>query len=338
MSKEFEAMEEAALKAYQEDLKRLGVDSEPPKAAEPQSKKPVKRTSAPKRGGGQDWVEGVNEDGYTYYYNTATGESQWNKPEGFQERSSSSEGTAAKEKSSGCPWIEAVSPEGFTYYYNTITGESRWEKPDEFTPDASGSSEPTVGLEESPSSESRSSSVADDLPEREEGTTQPEAPKKPQKVKISFRRKSPAEEKSKVLEECYDAEEEEIETQKEEEEEKGVEKEEEEEEEEEEKEKNSSPEIEESQVRKSNKPTPYGVWERIQQEEDPYEQVDLQLPQVEGQNTAASAPEVPPEPKIKFKERTITSLGDDTGEGVAFKKRKTENGKSRNLRQRGNDD
>lgn len=27
MSKEFAAMEEAALKAYQEDLKRLGVDS-----------------------------------------------------------------------------------------------------------------------------------------------------------------------------------------------------------------------------------------------------------------------------------------------------------------------
>lgn len=44
------------------------------------------------------------------------------------------------------------------------------------------------------------------------------------------------------------------------------------------------------------------------------------------------------EPKMVFKEKTVTSLG-VVADGVApvFKKRRTENGKSRNLRQRVDD-
>lgn len=66
------------------------------------------------------------------------------------------------------------------------------------------------------------------------------------------------------------------------------------------------------------------------------EKVDLQLPQVE---SAAQTPaDVPPEPRPRFKERTITSLGAESSAGATFKKRKTENGKSRSLRQRETDE
>lgn len=63
--------------------------------------------------------------------------------------------------------------------------------------------------------------------------------------------------------------------------------------------------------------------------------VDLQLPQVE--ESASTAPtELPPEPKQKFKERVITSLGDQSGP-ASFRKSKTQNGKPRSLRQRDDD-
>lgn len=47
--------------------------------------------------------------------------------------------------------------------------------------------------------------------------------------------------------------------------------------------------------------------------------------------------EVPEDAKVIFKEKIVTSLGDLT-EGIStFRKRKFENGKSRNLRQRTSD-
>lgn len=66
--------------------------------------------------------------------------------------------------------------------------------------------------------------------------------------------------------------------------------------------------------------------------------VDLQLPQVEG-SEAGAPPETPPpeEPKPKFKERVVTSLGGEGGP-AAFRRNRTQNGKSRSLRQRDGDD
>ena len=64
--------------------------------------------------------------------------------------------------------------------------------------------------------------------------------------------------------------------------------------------------------------------------------IDLQLPKVEGGAACAPA-EMPPEPKPKFRERIITSLGDEGGP-AAFRKNKTQNGKSRSLRARDEDD
>lgn len=63
--------------------------------------------------------------------------------------------------------------------------------------------------------------------------------------------------------------------------------------------------------------------------------VDLQLPKVADEESAPK--ELPPEPKPKFKERIITSLGVEGGP-TSFKKSKSQNGKSRSFRQRDNDD
>ncbi|XP_023254078.1 WW domain-binding protein 4-like [Seriola lalandi dorsalis] len=91
-----------------------------------------------------------------------------------------------------------------------------------------------------------------------------------------------------------------------------------------------------TQAKRPKAANPYGAWEQIQEEEDPFANVDLQLPQVEG-STASAPADVPPEPKPKFKERIITSLGDEGGP-ASFRRNKTQNGKSRSLRQRDNDD
>lgn len=63
--------------------------------------------------------------------------------------------------------------------------------------------------------------------------------------------------------------------------------------------------------------------------------VDLQLPQVE-ESPSAAPTELPPEPKHKFKERVITSLGGQSGP-ASFRKSKAHNGKTRSLRQRDDD-
>ncbi|CAG10258.1 unnamed protein product, partial [Tetraodon nigroviridis] len=101
MSKEFAKMEEAAMKAYQEDLKRLereaaGLPPLEPTAAQsqPQVRPTVQPTVRPqpqsnkakqpqqKKGKNQKarqhrpvqvWVEGQTDEGHIYYFNTLTG-------------------------------------------------------------------------------------------------------------------------------------------------------------------------------------------------------------------------------------------------------------------------
>ncbi|XP_038576696.1 WW domain-binding protein 4 [Micropterus salmoides] len=364
-SKEFAAMEEAALKAYQEDLKRMereaagGSDSpaqttQQQHPAKPQVRPQVRtqtKTQAKKQRKkdkaresrnqtqAQVWVEGLTDDGHTYYYNTITGESRWDNPEGFQGDSLALAQLGQTESSSGCPWMEAVSPDGYKYYYNSETGESSWEKPADFTSnEASGSGpsgesenqeEPSTPQPEPLSGEEGSSSGD---PPSQEAEVPEQASQQPTVPKISFRKRkaeaepSESEGEDKVSDDApkEDAEE----TKKEEEvqsttakpEEKKVE------------------EVTQGkiQAKRPKATNPYGVWEQIQEEEDPYAGVDLQLPQVEG-STASAPADLPPEPKPKFRERIITSLGEEGGP-TSFRKNKTQNGKSRSLRQRDDDD
>ncbi|KAK5875221.1 hypothetical protein CesoFtcFv8_027727 [Champsocephalus esox] len=365
MSKDFQKMEEAAMKAYQEDLKRIekesggsGVPVEtttqeetPPVINQarsmvgpqarpkvgpqggsqggpqggyqsgpqggPQSKKQQKKQKANQMPRGQMraqvWVKGQAEDGNAYYYNTITGESRWDNPESFQGVNSA---PAQPERSSGGLWTEAVSPEGHKYYYNSETRESSWEKPAGFT---SGSQDeapqPEAPQPEPPGVEESCSGV----PASQEPGVPEQALQQPQHPQINFRkRKAEAEplEKEGLDKECEDAPKaQQLHLKR----------------------KKEEPPVK-IQIRiRQKSANPYGAWEQIKEEVDPYSKVDLQLPKVEGYTASAPASRPPPEPKTKFKERVITSLGEEGG-STSFRKNKTQNGKSRSIRQREEDD
>ncbi|XP_060724462.1 WW domain-binding protein 4 [Tachysurus vachellii] len=304
MSKEFAAMEEAALKAYEKDMKRLKAETETTVFAHAKAQiSEVGGTAGPDRESeSHDWVQGTSDNGQIYYYNAKTGESQWEKPEGFQGQSVSS----ATDKTKSV-WMEATSPEGYMYYYNTETGESTWEKPSAISP--KGRRPNKTNVEHVSQSES---------PSGKEATSS----KQIHASKISFRKRKDEvsdlaanDEKETTFEELQK---------------------------EEKNEGNGESVVPAKKIKppaKTNKKAnPYGDWEQIQEVEDPYENVDLQLPHKESGGAASMSSDVPPEPKAKFKERTITFLGEESSVGAIFKKRKTDNGKPRSLRQRGKED
>ncbi|XP_077370057.1 WW domain-binding protein 4 [Festucalex cinctus] len=357
MSKQFAAMEEAALKAYQEDLKRMEMESrsgpsvqttvlpqpkapplvlcEPP----PHCKKYQKKTEKQKKAsGGQNrtqslcWVEGRTDDGHTYYYNTVTGDSQWDIPEGFQSGSDFVQHDQNK-ISSGSAWMEGVSPEGYAYWYNTETGESRWEKPNDSpaneTPESSLASSAEKAQQEEPTSGGHDGCNEAHLSQGAQVTQQPSQSSVVPENSLR-KRKAEGDHSEKDDQTCNNMPREDVEEQKKE----GVQR------------RTTTttttttePEVKkQEEVAKAKRPkplNPYGAWEQIKEKKDPYANVDLQLPQIREEEVALT--ELPPEPKPKFKERIITSLGVEGG-ATSFKKSKAQNGKSRSFRQRDNDD
>ncbi|XP_033874702.3 pre-mRNA-processing factor 40 homolog A-like isoform X2 [Acipenser ruthenus] len=69
------------------------------------------------------WTEHKSPDGRTYFYNTETKQSSWEKPDELK--------SPAEQMLSKCPWKEFKSDTGKPYYYNSQTKESRWTKPKE---------------------------------------------------------------------------------------------------------------------------------------------------------------------------------------------------------------
>ncbi|CAL8302205.1 unnamed protein product [Gadus morhua 'NCC'] len=362
MSKEFATMEEAAMKAYKEDLKRMQLEAgepvtedepevPPPKPQQPPPKqeKPPKKASkgkagkagkAVKSGKANLWLEGKSEDGHVYYYHSETGESSWERPEGFQEPKKSQRGQ--HEGSSAGAWMEALSPEGYSYYFNSETGESSWERPAHLPPPE----EPSApGTEPTPEREEPPHGAPDPTPAGAPEATDPPAEDPQVSCEASHKRKvEPLSDEAEGEAESRGGGEGGVEKKKKKKEEEDkatmatpppeeTQEEKEKREAASEKEKN----LKEKPAKRPRRTTPYGTWEQIQPEEDPYANVDLQLPQVEEFDEGPEL-SLPPEPKPKFRERTITSLGGDQSGPAAFRKSKTHNGKARSLRQRGEDD
>ncbi|XP_035779113.1 pre-mRNA-processing factor 40 homolog A-like [Anopheles albimanus] len=71
-----------------------------------------------------EWSEHKTPDGRTYYYNSITKQSLWEKPEEMK--------TPAEKQLSQCPWKEYRSDTGKLYYHNTNTKESQWVAPPEY--------------------------------------------------------------------------------------------------------------------------------------------------------------------------------------------------------------
>ncbi|KAJ3584697.1 hypothetical protein NHX12_015192 [Muraenolepis orangiensis] len=316
MSKEFAAMEEAATKAYEEDLKRLQLESGGPVPEAKPAVQPAVPPKPPKHPPKQEklhkkaakvklekpeksrnlWTKAKSDSGHAYYYNAETGESAWEQPEGFQGDDSEAPHPGQNEAWSVGVWLEAASPGGYIYYYNSETGETSWERPAHLPPleePSAPGTEPTPGVEllshgaqaSTPGLEQLSHGAQASTPMEESAGEAHPQPKVP-KISLGKRKAEPLEE--------------------------------------------------EPEVKRSKKPTAYGSWEPIKEEVDPYAGIDLQLPQVEEYLEPLELT-LPPEPRPQFRERTITSLGDQGGP-AAFRKNKMHNGKARSLRQRAEED
>ncbi|XP_040847269.1 WW domain-binding protein 4 isoform X2 [Ochotona curzoniae] len=273
-SKEFAAMEEAALKAYQEDLKRLGLESEIPKASISSITSTAPPTPTPP---------------------TATSSQKKEKKK-------------KKKESSKGRWVEGVTSDGYHYYCNLITGESKWEKPDDFIPHTGNlHSDKVTGKSLGAEQESKSSDSQSDS-EKEQETKGEISTERP-KLTIKFK------EKKKNSDEGTKPQIQKEKSQP--------------------KQNSSTPKEEKPKAQK--KPNPYGEWQEVKEEIKSNEEVDLELPSTENEYVSTSEGD-DGEPKVVFKEKTVTSLG-VVADGVApvFKKRRIENGKARNLRQRGDD-
>jgi len=69
----------------------------------------------------EKWTEHKAPDGRTYFYNAATRQSSWEKPDALK--------TQAEKLLSQCPWKEYVADNGKIYFHNTATKESVWTIP-----------------------------------------------------------------------------------------------------------------------------------------------------------------------------------------------------------------
>ncbi|KAM4797034.1 pre-mRNA-processing factor 40 homolog B isoform 3-T3 [Rhinophrynus dorsalis] len=120
------------------------------------------------------WTEHKAPDGRTYYYNTETKQSTWEKPDELKSK--------AEYLLSQCSWKEYKSDTGKPYYYNSQTKESRWTKPKDLEElevlikqeEEAGAEPENRSAVSSPST--AASSEAEMTPTEEQTVTQPNIP------------------------------------------------------------------------------------------------------------------------------------------------------------------
>lgn len=96
----------------------MAASTTPTTTVEPSTGMPV--TNAEKK---SEWTEHKAPDGRTYYYNSLTKQSLWEKPDELK--------TPSELLLSQCPWKEYKSDNSKIYYHNVTTKESRWTIPPE---------------------------------------------------------------------------------------------------------------------------------------------------------------------------------------------------------------
>ena len=77
----------------------------------------------PASNSGPNWAEYKSDDGRTYYYNSATKQSSWDKPEELK--------TETEKLLANCHWKEYTTEDGRVYYHNIVTKQSMWTIPKE---------------------------------------------------------------------------------------------------------------------------------------------------------------------------------------------------------------
>lgn len=199
-------------------------------------------------------------------------------------------------------WYEALSDMGYPYYWNTVTGESLWVAPEKYVSLADqglAPAPPPQGHEENGTADAKSTSENQQTDEQPASVEEIPLPPGVDSIPLPGEVPPPSQPSP---EESEESEEEETLPGKQDRSARGV----------------------------------YGTWARVQKEVQK-EEVDLQLPQTDNNYETLAIPIISDEPKVKFKEKTVTSLGSSKSGPVAFKKRKLAGG-ARNVRKRDDDD
>lgn len=95
-----------------------------------------------------DWEEHWDEDDQRcYYHNSVTGDTTWDKPEGFESAERSPK--RQKMESNSDEWEEHWDEDSNkNYYYNTRTEETTWDQPDGFVSGVTGEATTTDAIDD----------------------------------------------------------------------------------------------------------------------------------------------------------------------------------------------